>query len=253
ANDGVHGNELWKSDGTAAGTVMVKDINVAPAAAGSYPGNLINVNGTLFFAATEDTHGRELWKSDGTAAGTVMVKDIRPGGGGLGSMYGYNGNGLTTVNGTLYFMANDGVHGRELWKSNGTAAGTTLVKDVRPGSADSFPYYLKNVNGTLYFSAWESGNSEGLWKSDGTTAGTTLVKEIFTGLFGNGSGIHSLTEFNGALVFTAIDQLYVGHSVELWKSNGTAAGTVVVNGPISDPTNLTVLNGALFFAAGDGL
>ena len=52
-----------------------------PAAASSYPGNLTNVNGTLFFAANDGTHGYELWKSDGTAAGTVLVKDINPGSG----------------------------------------------------------------------------------------------------------------------------------------------------------------------------
>ncbi|NIP52547.1 MAG: hypothetical protein GWN61_15505, partial [candidate division Zixibacteria bacterium] len=45
----------------------------------SYPSSLINVNGTLFFAASDGIHGYELWKSDGTAAGTVMVKDINPG------------------------------------------------------------------------------------------------------------------------------------------------------------------------------
>src|SRR5262249_13164974 len=144
------------------------------------------------------------------------------------------------------------VHGRELWKSNGTAAGTTLVKDVRPGAASSSPYDLTNVNGTVYFSAYESGNGEGLWKSDGTTNGTVLVKEIYTGLYGNGSHVLPVTELNGALVFAALDQSYVGHSFQLWKSDGTAAGTIVVSGSISDPTNLTVLNGALFFAAGDG-
>jgi trimeric autotransporter adhesin len=75
ANDGKHGEELWKSDGTA--TVMVKDIDPGPT--GSNLFGLTNVDGTLFFAADDGTHGDELWKSDGTAAGTVMVKDIDPG------------------------------------------------------------------------------------------------------------------------------------------------------------------------------
>jgi ELWxxDGT repeat protein len=106
ANDGTHGSELWKSDGSAAGTMLVQEINT-----GSANFNyLTNVNGTLFFIANDGTHGGELWKSDGTAAGTVLVADIRP-----GSVSSYP-KSLTNVNGTLFFIANDGTHGNELWK-----------------------------------------------------------------------------------------------------------------------------------------
>src|SRR5262249_45487922 len=160
--------ELWKSDGTPAGTRMVKDINPA---GNSSPQYLTNVNGTLFFAADDGVNGSELWKSDGTAAGTVMVKDIFP------SFYSsYPGN-LTNVNRTLYFSAYDGgfivgAHGRELWKSDGTTTGTTMVKDIFPGDTtyyisyypfsggrwftdinSSNPGALTNVNGTLFFLA----------------------------------------------------------------------------------------------------
>src|SRR5262245_24007900 len=118
---GGHGYELWKSDGTTAGTVMIKDIN--PGSASSYPGFLTNVNGTLFFSATDGTHGTQLWKSDGTTAGTVMVTNSNPG----------NPAYLTNVNGTLLFRAADSVHGYELWKSDGTTAGTAMIKDNNPG------------------------------------------------------------------------------------------------------------------------
>ena len=78
-----------------------------------------------------------------------MVKDINPGSGGPDPYH------LTNVNGTLFFAGNDGVHGRELWKSNGTAAGTVLVKDINPAvQRPRTPYFeLTNVNGTLFFQA----------------------------------------------------------------------------------------------------
>src|ERR1700730_5086041 len=57
---------------------------------------------------------------------------------------------LTQVGATLYLVADDGIHGQELWASNGTAAGTFLVKDINPGIATSYPQYLTNVNGTLF-------------------------------------------------------------------------------------------------------
>src|SRR5205823_2224551 len=115
---GGHGSELWRSDGTTAGTVLVKDINPGGS---SYPSLLTPVNGTLFFRASDGIHGYELWKSDGTTAGTVMLKDINP-----GSASSYP-RGLTNVNGTLYFDATGAIPGDELWKSDGTTAGTTLV------------------------------------------------------------------------------------------------------------------------------
>ncbi|MGJ5635029.1 hypothetical protein, partial [Nostoc sp. CALU 1950] len=65
-------SELWKSDGTEAGTVRVKDINTATIH--SSPQNLTNVNGTVYFVANDSSGDSELWKSDGTEAGTVRVK-----------------------------------------------------------------------------------------------------------------------------------------------------------------------------------
>jgi ELWxxDGT repeat protein len=172
AGDGVHGHELWKSDGTKAGTVLVKDIN--PGSYGSKPRSLVRVGATLFFSADDGTHGRELWKSDGTGPGTVMVKNIKPRGGSAGR---FGPSHLTNVRGTLFFVANDGTHGYELWKSDGTTARTIMVKDITPGASGSGPLYLTEVGSRLFFNARDDGHGRRLWRSDGTSAGTVLVVE----------------------------------------------------------------------------
>lgn len=156
--------------------------------------NLININGTLYFAAKDSSHGIELWKSNGTAAGTVMVKDIFPGSSSSAP------SSFTNVNGVLFFAANNGKNGIELWKSDGTFSGTTLVKDIYPGSGSSSPAYLVNLNGQLYFSANDSIHSTELWRSDGTIGGTSLVKDI--NLESNDVGLYN------KLVINKIDGIY---------------------------------------------
>ncbi len=258
ANDGSNGTELWKSDGTETGTTLVKDINPSSSSF-PYPSNLTNVNGTLFFTANDGSNGTELWKSDGTAAGTTLVKDINPGNNSaFSSFYSYQPN-LTNVNGTLFFTANDGTHGTELWKSDGTEAGTTLVKDIYLGSSpyysspySSNPQNLTNVNGTLFFTANDGSKGIELWKSDGTAAGTTLVADLNPWSSSNPS---NLTNVNGTLFFTANDG---SKGIELWKSDGTAAGTTLVADIYSgynpsNPKHLTNVNGTLFFTANDGI
>jgi ELWxxDGT repeat protein len=247
ANDGTFGGELWKSDGTTVGTALVKDINPGSDSS-SAPSSATVVGGTLYFRADNGTNGTELWKSDGSAAGTTMVKDINPGAG--------NSNlfNLTAVGGTVYFFADDGTNGRELWKSDGTDAGTTLVKDIRPGSTSSGPLSLTNSGGTLYFSASDGTNGTELWKSDGTTAGTTLVKDIWPGVVS--SGPNYLTSVSGILYFSALVAGTGGIGVELWKSDGTAAGTTLVKdinpgAGSSSPAFLTEVGGTLYFSALD--
>ncbi len=135
ANDGTNGYELWKSDGTQAGTVLVKDIwpGSLPSSPWSSRSDLTNVNGTLFFVAADGVHGSELWKSDGTEAGTVLVKDIWPG---SDPSSCYSGpSSLTNVNGTLFFIANDGTHGYELWKSDGTRPAPSWSRTSTPVAA----------------------------------------------------------------------------------------------------------------------
>ena len=200
ANDGTNGVELWKSDGTAAGTVMVK--NILPGGDHGSPAMLTNFNGTLYFTAYAPNYsGRQLWKSDGTEAGTVLVTDLSSGG--LTEIYQ-----LTNVNNTLlYFIASNGTGTvNELWKSDGTTNGTLKVKDTNAGVN-----YLTDVNGTLYFRNDDGTNGVELWQSDGTETGTVMTENI------NPSGDSNpevLTEVNGVLYFAAND----GQSGrELWR------------------------------------
>lgn len=157
ATDGTNGNELWKSDGTAAGTVMVADIN--PGLGDGGPTYFAVIGASLYFSADDGSHGLELWKSDGSASGTVMIKDINPGAG--------NGNpyNLTAIGASLYFAANDGSHGFELWKSDGSAVGTAIVADINPGSGDSNPEGLIVFNSHLFFQATDGTNGYQLWRA----------------------------------------------------------------------------------------
>jgi len=235
--DEYRGCELWRSDGTSTGTHIVADI--IPDVVGSFPFELTEVDGTLFFGAQSGgILGKELWKSDGTEAGTAMVKDINP----IEDAYLME---LTEVNGTLFFVADDGTNWLELWKSDGTEAGTVMVKDINPVSG-SLPTELTEVNGTLFFNAIDE-----LWKSDGTEAGTVMVKDINPAGYSQPS---NLADVNGTLFFTADDGT---NGRELWKSDGTEAGTMMIKdinpvGGDSYPTHLTDVNGTLFFRADDG-
>ncbi|MEO8415484.1 MAG: ELWxxDGT repeat protein [Ginsengibacter sp.] len=242
------GYELWKSDGTDAGTVMVKDINPAAVFSDSNPSLFTYINGVMFFIAWDGTHGTELWKSDGTDAGTVMVKDIKLlSGNGVSSVRG----GLTNFNNTLYFAADDGINGTELWTSDGTDAGTVMVKDIVAGSGSGSPYGLKVLGNTLYFSSTQLITDSELWKSDGTAAGTVLVKGInSSGSMGSGLSPFNFTLVNGNIFFVAVDALQ--NSV-LWKTDGTAAGTMSIQSwpgqSFQNSNSLTDFNGTLYFSA----
>lgn len=179
AYDAEHGEELWKSDGTEAGTVLVKDVHAGPSNSGlSW---LTNVGVTLFFIGT-DTHGLGLWKSDGTEAGTVIVKDIYPGNASsLPDLEQYPLVELINIDGILYFTAIDETHGLELWRSDGTEAGTQLVQDIYPGMANSSPLHLTAVNGVLFFAAEHEIYGQALWKytPPACQATGTLLREVW--------------------------------------------------------------------------
>ena len=209
ADDGINGIEPWKSDGAAAGTILLRHINDN---GDSLADHFTVSGGTLYFSAFDQTNGNELWKSDGTQSGTMLVEDIRPG------PFSSSVQGLVDVGGTLFFAANDGVNGRELWSSDGTLAGTTLVKDINPGAGNSifnaFEDSITEFGGEAYFGA-DDGSGIGLWKSDGTFGGTT---QVVSGLIPK-----SFTEVGGTLYIVRAN-LSTGSmfAPNLWKSDGTA-------------------------------
>ncbi|MCW5211863.1 hypothetical protein VU04_03010 [Desulfobulbus sp. TB] len=242
AGDDMHGWGLWHSDGTEQGTLMVKDIQ-PDFGGGSFQYNLTVVNGLLYFGADDGIHGEELWRSDGTEQGTFMVKNIRPETD-SSSLLISRDIVLTEANNLLYFNVDDGIHGEELWRSDGTEQGTFMVKDIHPGAGDSYPYGLTEMNGVLYFSAHDGTHSQELWRSDGTEQGTFMVKDIST----DGSFPSDLVEMNGLLYFIAGDSI---QGWGLWRSDGTEQGTFMVNND-SYPYGLTEMNGMLYFSANDG-
>ncbi len=300
ADNGSLGAELWKSDGTVGGTVLIKDINPGPQP--SAPANMILFNSLVYFTATDGTNGVELWRTDGTTAGTQMVFDLAAGAPGSSphelvvyngalyfaadnaiaagptafgiELYRFDGTNVTLVkdiafdplggvnsNPTsitvacnpprLFFAATDGVLGRELWVSDGTTAGTQLVKDIRPGASNATPTNLVAVGNLLYFAADDSVIGNELWQTDGTTAGTVVTLDVRPGP--QASNPVSMIALNGNLLFAA-DNGSVG--LELWKAvpgGSTAIVKDIRPGiPGSGIINMVESGGVAYFSASDG-
>ena len=253
--DTIHRTELWKTDGTAGGTMMVK--NIAPDTIDPFVTNLTVYNGFLYFVADNGVNGYCVWKSDGTETGTQLFSDPLPGA--TPNYYSQNPTSfidkLVVCNQNLYFVAKDSSHGTELWKSDGTSGGTSMLRDIRPGVLDSYPSMLTISDSLLFFVANNGTVGAELWKTDGTYAGTTLVSDVYPGS-ANGN-IQSLVDVDGTVFFVATS---VAAGRVLWKSDGTSNGTVIVkdiytgsSSLIDDPISLTNVNGTLFFSANDGI
>lgn len=323
ADDGLTGVELWESDGTPAGTRRVADLRTAPGvgsnpiwltplgdrllfvadtggstcsvfsllvgddepalvaafACATYddaPSDFTPLGDRLVFGAMTPSNGRELWISDGTAIGTTLLLDVAPGAP-SGLSVGYEAFAWTRWHATgsrVFFAADDGVHGSELWATDGTPAGTSLVVDLEPGSAGSAPadfsllgadllfvattgatgseiwrvplagaplpealeiapgatgsgpWFLGTTSAGAFFAASRSDVGRELFATDGTSAGTSLVAETVPGADGLPFG------FRGVNGFVEADRLFfIGNDyrgVELWSSDGSAAGTAIV-------------------------
>ncbi len=241
------GRELWKSNGTSAGTVLVRDI--LPGGESSNPFNLINANGLVYFSAVSSS-GRELWRSNGTLTGTIQIRDIRAGN------VGSYPDGLTAVGSGVFFIATDDVNGREVWRTNGSSAGTIMVRDIEPGVGTSYPMLAVGgggiVGNSFMFTAGPADGGRRLWT---TTGGSTAILPGIGEPTADGilpAERDRLVNVNGTLFFNARSS---AGTVQLWKSDGSTAGTVLVRdfgsqyaATVSDLTNV---NGTLYFVGTD--
>ncbi len=187
---------------------LVKDINTS-ALNNAFPQHLTLLNDKIYFVAN-DGISHKLYVSDGTDAGTLFIGPTA----GNGIVYYLN-----AYNNKLIFTYDDGVNGLELWTSDGTAAGTTLLKDIWEGSLSALPRFYTESNGLLFFQASTPTRAEGLWVTDGTTEGTHMVMNIYANAL-----IDKFVSYNDNIYF----QGNTGGGYGMWKSDGTEAGTVLV-------------------------
>lgn len=222
AQDSNYDIELWISDGTEAGTYQLKNI---AANYSSNPRDFIKVGNNLFFTATDGVTGRELWKTNGTTAGTQLVKDIN-----LTSTetddYTFPLNStrrkFIAAGGKLFFVANSGAEGFELWKSDGTSAGTTLVKDFSPGTVSSTYSTFMALGSNLVVTVTTNTGESTFIKTDGTQAGTIRMSDINPSItFRNEYPL--MVNSANQLYFVAYDD-QIGY--ELFKTDGNTVNLV---------------------------
>jgi len=214
------GRELFVTDGTPGGTGLVADI--APGVDSSAPADFVAWGSVVLFRACDATAGCELWKSDGTAPGTQRVADLLPGADGSFP------ERLVAGPGKVFFRATTPASGTELWATDGSGAGTGLVAEIGPGATSSLPQDLEATASRVFFTADDDSHGLEVWSSDGTLGGTALAKDVAAG---PADGVYASDDYaavhDGLYYFSLpIDS---GTSWgQLWKSDGTTPGTVLV-------------------------
>lgn len=220
---------------------------IQPVSSTPVPG--VDLNGTCIFAASTLGEGRELWRT--TPTGPQLLRDILPG------AAGSNPREFAVFAGRAWFAASDGVHGTELWATDGTAAGTVMVADLEPGPGGSSPAGFEVCGTTMFFTAFEAGAGREPHATDGTAAGTMLVADVRPGRSGSEvDGGHHFTCIGGQVLFFADNGT---SGAELHRTNGTPATTAMVvdlrPGPADGVDEFTLpvaANGRLYFGGNAG-
>ncbi|MBL7645713.1 MAG: hypothetical protein JNK74_05915 [Candidatus Hydrogenedentes bacterium] len=289
ALDPNYGEELFLARATSREARLQKDIYPGPDS--SYPYWSVALDGRVIFAATDPIHGRELWYIDQQGEVALLADvytdaSVNP---------SSSPEQLTPVGDLLYFVCNDIEHGAELWISDGGSDGTRLLKDIFPGPGSSAPQSLSPLGTIVYFTAEDGGGAVRLWRTDGTAGGTApvdteaqsplhltvrestlffsatraeagrelwivgpdrpaeLVRDIAPGP--TSSNPRNLVVFKEGIYFLADDGV---HGEELWRSDGTTAGTVMVRDIVPVPfeklsyQTITPTAAGLYLAAGSG-
>jgi ELWxxDGT repeat protein len=203
--------------------------------------------GKLFFIGNDAAHGNELWESDGTLAVTSLVKDLTAGSDGTIL------EKFTDIAGTLFFFR-DYVGPSldvELWKSDGSDSGTTLVSNLGQVRIDS----AIALGRQLFFVALDANGFPRLWRSDGTEAGTRIIREGDLVAASRHIDGPSLGVIDGILLFAG-ELTTDPYDFELWRSDGTDEGTFLVQeiapgGDPSDPNSFVRAGNRVFFGADD--
>lgn len=251
-NPTIINQEPFISDGTESGTIKLKEINTnnvfsnASSISFTDSNEFVELNGYVYFAAGTASNNVELWRTDGTSVGTTLVKEINASSASSGSPSNFIVN-----NGLIYFSASNGIagsnNGRELWISDGTTAGTILLKDIYPGTDSSNPTDFVVHDGKVFFTADNGPNGRELWVTDGTNSGTQLVKDFVAGT--GSSNPKFTTSYNGDLYFSANGELYKSNGI---IGNGGVLKNINAAGN-SNPSGFTIYNNRLYFTADDGI
>ncbi|QDS95836.1 FG-GAP repeat protein [Roseimaritima multifibrata] len=220
ANDG----ELWKTDGSVAGSQLVHDLGSAEESVRITITEMSVFNDQLVLTASDESGTVDLWVSDGTNGGTQQVYEFG------GAAFSSDGVYFTEAGGQLFFsvkgLAPDSEY--EIWKTDLTSGGTTMVTDLStPGPYSESPRNLTSFNGELYFTAIDPGDSETdgreLWKSNGT------VNTLVTDVNGPDGQLVGPVIANGELYFGTRSTDGSGiSSSQLWKTDGTIGGEILI-------------------------
>lgn len=203
-------DQLWSSDGTVQGTVM----RLEPTGFLSEVELVEATPQRLWLRVREEGFASELWLLESGTTAPFRVVDLNP-----GFESGFSsGEAAALPDGRVVFAGSDGVLGRELYISDGTAAGTTLLRDIAPGPVSSDPRWLASVGDRVVFAAPTPGPELELWATDGTPAGTQQIAGLAPG---DATGVESIVECGGDVVLIARP----GILAELWTTDGTAGGT----------------------------